>query len=96
MVIILGYKPAIETFIKYKAWSISTEEERAQIIGDWRNASIEKKVVDKRFMYLTDERYSGKKVYRVVFRAKNQGLLGPFGVYVDPLTTRIIGCDYRE
>ena len=77
-------------------WNNITKEEKSQIMGSWTNATLEKKLANKNFMYLKDEAYSGKDVYHVVFKTKNESLLGPIGIYVDPLTMRIIGGDYRE
>lgn len=95
LILILGLKPVNETYIKVKVWSILSKESKEEIIGNWTDAKIEKwEVKDKSFFI--DEKYYGKRVYHVVFRTRNDGLLGPIGVYVDPWTKEIVGGDTRE
>jgi hypothetical protein len=85
-----------EQDIKKIVWNKLTNESKKEIIGTWKDAKLEKVIVNKKFIYLSDVKYDGKELYHVVFKTKNDSLLGPIGSYVDPETKEIVGGDYRE
>ena len=71
------------------AWAHMGPDGQKIVIGDWRDARVT----------LTDWEQVGKKlddknrpfVVLVQFRHKNEGILGPIGVYLDAVTKKVVG-----
>ncbi len=59
------------------AWNYLTQEEKEQVIGDWRNAEVQ------------FAGYEGKNAVCVTFNSNS--FLGPITVIVDPDTKEILG-----
>jgi hypothetical protein len=85
-----------EEDLRQVIWEKLSQESKAEIIGTWKDAKMEKVIGNKQRSYLKDERYDGKELFHIVFSTKRDGLLGPIGVYIDPETKEIVGGDYRE
>jgi hypothetical protein len=91
-----GNTQSKEQDIRKIVWNKLPNESKKEVIGTWKDAKLEKVVVNKKFVYLNDVKYDGKELYHVVFKTKNDSLLGPIGSYIDPETKEIVGGDYRE
>ncbi len=82
--------------IREIVWSQLTSEAKKEILGTWKEAMLEKVVLDNKYVYFTDDTYYGKELFHIVFETINDGLLGPIGTYVDPQTLEIVGYDLRD
>jgi hypothetical protein len=77
-------------------WDKLGQESKAEIIGTWKDAKMEKVIGNKQRSYFKDERYDGKELFHIVFSTKRDDLLGPIGVYIDTETKEIVGGDFRQ
>ena len=94
--LILKYAQSQEGDLRQVIWDKLSQESKAEIVGTWKDAKMEKVIGNKRFSNLKDERYDGKELIHIVFSTKQDHLLGPIGVYIDPETKEVVGADYRE
>jgi hypothetical protein len=85
-----------EEDLRQVIWDKLSQESKAEIIGTWKDAKMEKVIGNKQRSYLKDERYDGKELFYIVFSTKRDNLLGPIGVFVNPETKEIVGGDLRE
>jgi hypothetical protein len=70
-------------FIEEKGW-----DDRA--IEDWKSAEVKKTIADNSYELL-DKTYEGKEVLRVSFEDKENVVVGPPLILVDPNTNEVIG-----
>lgn len=94
--LILKYAQLQEEDLRQVIWDKLSQESKAEIVGTWKDAKMEKVIGNKRFSNLTDEGYDGKELIHIVFSTKKDHLLGPIGVYINPETKEVVGGDYRE
>jgi hypothetical protein len=85
-----------EEDLRQVIWDKLSQESKAEIIGTWKDAKMEKVIGNKQRSYLKDARYDGKELFHIVFSTNRDNLLGPIGVYIDPETKEIVGGDLRE
>ncbi len=77
--------------IREVVWTKLSLQNRSEIIGTWRDATLNKVICLDRFY----PKYLGKEIYSVEFQSTHDALLGPVIVYVDPETMEIIGVPPR-
>lgn len=65
------------------AWEYISAEERATVIGDWKEAPV---------LHVT---YGGKKASKVRFATTEDALVGPIVIYVDESDCTVLGQDLR-
>jgi len=81
--------------IVYHTLSDGEKEELANSKPDG-DGKVERKVVTKAIVQLTDKSYDGKEVYAVTFKVKENNLLGDITVYFDGEARKVIGRGIRE
>lgn len=75
------------------------DEKSSKTIINIDNPKVEEVVFDKSpSIYLVDKQAKvvGRKLYRITYNTQQDGLLGPIVFYIDKLSGKHIGMDYRE
>jgi hypothetical protein len=78
------------------AYESLTKSEKNEIKGNWKDATIEEKIVTKKYSTLNDNNYDGKKVYVVTFFSKKVDFIGNIYVYVTKDKMKFVGKGYRD
>jgi hypothetical protein len=78
------------------AYESLSKSEKNEIKGNWKDATIEERIVNKKYSTLNDNNYDGKKVYVVTFFSKKSAFLGNIDVYVPKDKMKVIGQGYRD
>jgi hypothetical protein len=77
------------------AWNHLTQHQKKTVTGDWRKAKVTMvRWNDVPLKKTTTVRPDD--IYKVTFNTKQDALLGPIGIYLDPVTKTIVGYDVRE
>lgn len=76
------------------AWNQLSEKEKSTITGDWREAKVT--IVQWSAVPLKQTKVEPEVIYKVTFNTELDALLGPIGIYFDPVTKTIVGYDVRE
>lgn len=78
------------------AWNALSDFERKQVIGDWKDATVSKVIVDTSRFALNDPSFDGKEVTMVTFPSKNNALLGDISKLIDEKSYKVVGGNLRE
>ncbi|UUZ85875.1 hypothetical protein LJK88_21890 [Paenibacillus sp. P26] len=76
------------------AWDQVSEEEKKTITGDWKKAEV--KEVNWKDVPMKTTTVEPERVFKVTFKTKNDGMVGPIGIYIDFTTKKIVGYDARK
>lgn len=71
------------------AWKHLTQEEKSTVTGDWKKAKVT--IVQWDEVPLKKSTVKPEVIYKVTFNTNQDGLLGPMGIYFDPVTKIIVG-----
>lgn len=77
------------------AWEQVGDIARKTVIGDWKEASIEK----SRFEQVPLKKGSIKtsnNIYKVTFKTNQDELIGAIGIYIDAVSNQVVGEDARD
>ncbi|HEY4785288.1 MAG TPA: hypothetical protein VIH57_04535 [Bacteroidales bacterium] len=70
--------------IREIAWNSLSTQEKSTVTIDWKKAKVELST------------YNGESAYMVIFNTRDDELLGPITVYVDPLIRVVLGQGFRD
>lgn len=80
--------------IRSIAWAQVSKEEQKTVLGNWKQAEVKEVKWNDVPTKLTDK--EPEKILKVTFKTKNDGMVGPIGIYIDPKTEQIVGYDARK
>jgi hypothetical protein len=78
------------------AWNSLSESERAEVIEDWKDATISNVIADAKRFALVDHSYVGKEVKEVTFRSTKSAILGDISILVDEKSQKVVGGGFRD
>jgi hypothetical protein len=81
--------------IKELVWNQLLPQSKAEIIGSWQNAKVEKIRVQGH-PFENAEKYVGQELLRISFESRSNPTLGPVTVFADPHTQQILGYGFRD
>lgn len=86
-----------EEEIRYLAY-VYVQGDKYETILNGDTAKVTMESIDKEHLIMGKESaldLQGRAVYKVLFRTKNDALLGPIRVYLDANTYEVLGVDFR-
>ncbi|MWC31027.1 hypothetical protein [Paenibacillus sp. MMS18-CY102] len=78
------------------AWNELSKEDKESVTGDWKNAQVALAKWEDVTMKKTTEKPDTEALYKVTFLTDRDAQLGPIGIYIDPVTKKIVGYDGRQ
>ncbi|RCW40346.1 hypothetical protein [Paenibacillus prosopidis] len=77
------------------AWGQVGEIARETVIGDWKEASIEKSSFEQ-VPLKKDSIKTSNNIYKVTFKTNQDELIGAIGIYIDAVSNQVVGEDARD
>jgi hypothetical protein len=67
------------------------------VIGDWKEASIEKSSFEQVPIKVEkDAVKTSNSIYKVTFKTTQDEIIGSIGIYIDTVSNRVVGKDARK
>lgn len=79
------------------AWDSLTQEEKSDVIGNWKNGDVTKSYIDKRRFSVVDPNFATRDFYNVSFHthSEKQSSLNLIMVLIDKQTKEVVGYSMR-
>ncbi|MBX4270042.1 hypothetical protein [Clostridium estertheticum] len=92
------YKNIKKNDIREIVWNQLSKAEQNEIIGTWKDGTIEKSIAkkDSNTFSLNDKSIDGKEVYLITFKSKNEPTIGNIQKLVDIKSNKIVGAAFRD
>lgn len=79
------------------AWGQVSDTAKKTVIGDWKEASIEKSSFEEVPIKVEkDSIKTSNNIYKVTFKTTQDEIIGSIGIYIDTVTKQIVGKDARK
>lgn len=82
--------------VRKTAWDSLSDTERAEVVGNWKEATMSKVTADLTRFGLDDSSFEGKELTLVTFHSTRSELLGDISKLVDEKSQKVVGGAFRE
>ncbi|MEX2460756.1 MAG: hypothetical protein WD469_05575 [Paenibacillaceae bacterium] len=79
------------------AWGQVSDTAKKTVIGDWKEASIEKSSFEQVPIKVEkDSVKTSNNLYKVTFKTTQDEIIGSIGIYIDAVSNQVVGKDARK